>query len=147
MCLRKVFPHEVRNLLSFKQHTEVGPDGKAKYLLPEEGQPSNLPRIFGGIAKDSDDGHKSSASPKHWSEGWYLSAGHGKWVVLERTEMMMLDLKQQKKLEAMRQSRKEVWQDYQDKLKQNIGEESQAGTPPPAWWGPLVRPNSSSPDK
>ncbi|KAH9485036.1 hypothetical protein JR316_0001940 [Psilocybe cubensis] len=146
VCLRRVFPHEVRNILSFHRHNEVGPDGKAKYPLPVEGQPSNLPRILGGTPKnDSDDQPSStSASPiKHWDEGWYVWTGKGKWTVLQKTEEMMLDFQRQRQLEQIRQKRKDMWLEQQDQMKQNggelVGEQRPRGPP---WWTPLVPPKS-----
>jgi hypothetical protein len=146
MCLRKVFPHEVRNVLAFKRHSTVGPDGKAKYPLPAEGQPDNLPRLLGGSKDDSEE-HSSkptTAPPKYWDEGWYLWTAKGRWAVVQKTEKMMLDLQHQQQLEQVRQSRKEIWQDYQEQLKQHVGDQS-GGRPPPQaapWWGPIVPPKT-----
>ncbi|PPQ89781.1 hypothetical protein CVT25_008158 [Psilocybe cyanescens] len=146
VCIRKVFPHEVRNVLSFQRHNEVGPDGKAKYPLPAEGQPSNLPRILGGTPKyDSGDPPPNApASPtKHWDEGWYFWTGKGKWTVLQKTEEMMLDFQRQQKLEQIRQSRKDTWQEYQDQMQQNAGEQvGERKSRGPPWWTPLVPPKS-----
>jgi len=151
VCLRKVFPHEVRNIIAFKKHSSVGPDGKAKYPLPAEGQAENLPRLLGGSVKDLDsEDHPSKPTPtptRHWDEGWYLWTGKGRWAALEKTEKMMLDFQQQQQLEQARQSRKEIWHDYQEQLKQSVGDHPGAKPKhPPAWWGPLVPPKSISPD-
>ncbi|KAF8967927.1 hypothetical protein BDZ97DRAFT_1916500 [Flammula alnicola] len=146
VCLRKVFPHEVRNILSFKRHQSVGPDGKAKYPLPAEGQSANLPRMLGGLPKDdSEDRPKApSATPtKFWDEGWYLWTGKGQWAFLQKTEKMMFDLQNQQQLDMVRESRKEVWHDYQEQLKQNAGEQGERVPPIGAqWWGPIVPPKS-----
>ncbi|KAF8897094.1 hypothetical protein CPB84DRAFT_1781550 [Gymnopilus junonius] len=145
ICLRKVFPHEVRNVVAFKHHNNVGPDGKAKYLLPAEGQSANLPRMLGG-SKDvtEDNSSKPKATqPKYWDEGWYLWTATGRWAVVQKTEKMMLDLQHQQQLEQIRQSRKEIWQDYQEQLKQNVGDKPVGQTPPQApWWGPIVPPKN-----
>ncbi|KAF4620666.1 hypothetical protein D9613_000818 [Agrocybe pediades] len=148
VCLRKVFPHEVRNLVAFKKHNNVGPDGKAKYPLPAEGQAENLPRLLGGSSKDTEDqpSKATQAPTRHWDEGWYLWTGKGRWAALEKTENMMLDFQQQQQLDQARQSRKEIWHDYQEQLKQSVGDQPGAKPKPPAWWGPLVPPRSITQD-
>lgn len=55
----------------------------------------------------------------------------------------MLDLQHQQQLEQVQQSRKEIWQDYQEQLKQNVGDKATGQTPPQTpWWGPIVPPKS-----
>ncbi|KAJ3496825.1 hypothetical protein NLJ89_g10431 [Agrocybe chaxingu] len=147
VCIRKVFPHEVRNVLSFKRHSNVSVDGKAKYPLPAEGQSTNLPRLLGGTSKDdSDDNPKASGAPptKYWDEGWYLWTGKGRWASMQKTEKMMFDLGRQQQLEATRESRREIWQDYEDRLKQNSGESSERLQPAGQWWGPIIPPKTMS---
>ncbi|KAF9485957.1 hypothetical protein BDN70DRAFT_822719 [Pholiota conissans] len=144
LCVRKVFPHEVRNVLAYKRHHSVGTDGKAVYPLPAEGQAANVPRILGGHPKEeSEDSSKPPTPPptKNWDEGWYLWTGEGRWNFFQKTEKMMLDLPSQQQLDAVRENRKEVWHDYQEKLKQNPGQHVQ----PPStsqWWAPIVPPKS-----
>ncbi|KAF9526655.1 hypothetical protein CPB83DRAFT_857578 [Crepidotus variabilis] len=144
ICIRQVFPHEVRNILSFKRHQSVGADGKAKYPLPYEGQSANLPRILGGSSKDDPDHSQqdtpASGSTKFWDEGWYLWTGKGRWASQQKAEQMMLDIPHQQRLDKMRESRKEIWQDYQEQLK-NVGE-NDLTKPASTWWGPLVPPKT-----
>lgn len=145
ICIRKVFPHEVRNVLSFKRHQSVGADGKARYPLPSEGQSANLPRVLGGTPKDdSEDAPKvPTAGPtKYWDEGWYVWTGKGRFAGMEKIEKMILDLPLQQKLEKIRESRKEVWHDYEERLKQNTGQQDVRNQVGPQWWGPLVAPKT-----
>ena len=140
-----MFPHEVRNVLSFKRHQSVGPDGKARYPLPSEGQSANLPRVLGGTPKDdSEDAPKvPTAGPtKYWDEGWYVWTGKGRFAGMEKIEKMILDLPLQQKLEKIRESRKEVWHDYEERLKQNTGQQDVRNQVGPQWWGPLVAPKT-----
>jgi len=131
VCLRRVFPHEIKNILSFKTHKIIGPDGKARYPLPAEGQPTNLPRILGGNQVDDPDKSKTSAErAKYWDEGWYLWTSNSRWAVHEKTDMMLMDLEQQQKMVAHKEQRKEVWQDYQDHIRKG-GDQSK-------FWGPIV---------
>ena len=137
MCIRKVFPHEVQNILSFKTHESVGPDGKAKYPLPTEGQPINLPRLLGGISNTDSEDHpsQSAATTKYWDEGWYLWTGQSRWAAHQKTDMMMLDFQKQKQAELKLEQRKEVWHDYQEHLKNGV-----SGVADQQWWGPIVPP-------
>ncbi|KAF8161245.1 hypothetical protein B0H34DRAFT_857717 [Crassisporium funariophilum] len=151
ICVRKVFPHEVQNILSFKRHQVLGADGKAKYPLPKEGQSSNLPRILGGTSKnDSEDQSQSratsSGSTKYWDEGCYLWTGKSRWAMLQKTDNMMLDLQKQQQAETMRERRKEVWHDYQEHLKHGAGDQSSEQPETNGkWWGPII-PSKPIPD-
>jgi hypothetical protein len=153
ICLRKVFPHEVRNVVSFKHHNSVGVDGKAKYPLPAEGQSANLPRYLGGSPKEAEDRSSSpSGSTKYWDEGWYLWTGKGRWAALQKTENMMLDFQRQHQLEILRQGKKEAWQKNQGQLKQSIGAQSSDGKvpqpPTPQWWrAPIFPPTTLQDDR
>jgi len=148
ICLRKVFPHEVRNVLSYKRHSNLGLDGKAKYPLPSEGQSANIPRYLGGSPKEADEDRSPTpaASTKFWDEGWYLWTGKGRWAVLQKTENMMLDFQTQQQVETIREKRKEVWQNYQDQLKQNVGTQPIDGKAPPWWRGYVVLPKVQQDD-
>lgn len=142
MCIRKVFPHEVRNILSFRRHHSVGPDGKALYPLPAEGQAENLPRALGGKAHDdSEEAHSTRSSPptKFWDEGWYFWTGRGREAFLQKMEKMMLDLPNQQQLDHIRDGRKELWHDYQQQIRQNPHHPA-----PAPWWAPIVAPKSIS---
>lgn len=149
ICLRKVFPHEVRNVLSFKRHNNLGPDGKARYPLPSEGQSTNIPRYLGGSPKEAAEDQLPTPLPstKFWDEGWYLWTGKGRWAVVEKTENMMLDFQHQQQVDTIRQKRKEVWQTYQDQLKQNVGTQPGDGKAPPWWRGHVVLPKVQQDDR
>jgi len=145
ICIRRVFAHEVRNVINFKEHKNIGPDGKARYPLPAEGQAANLPRILGGPPKeeDSEDGHSAPVTlpTKHWDEGYYFWTGKGHWTMLNKTLSMTMDLRQQQNSQTKQARRREIWQDYQQHLKQSGGQ--QVGERDPAsdkWWGPIVPP-------
>jgi len=131
--------------MSFKRHEAVGPDGMAKYTLPSEGQPDNLSRILGGTPKD-DSGDRPIAPPpstRFWNEGWYLWTGKGRWAGQRKTDEMMLDLPKQQVLEKIRESRRELWQEHQEQLKQDANQLSDGLSLPEAqWWGPLVPPKT-----
>ncbi|TFK44862.1 hypothetical protein BDQ12DRAFT_702199 [Crucibulum laeve] len=159
ICVRKVFPHEVRNIVAFKRHTNLGPDGKARYPLPAEGQSQNLPRYLGGKPSEDPNANSpstatvrspsSSADAKCWDEGWYLWTSNSSMGVHEKLENMGYDLARQQKHTTVHEYRKEVWQDYQDLLKRKaqgenvaseIGEMSTLGSARP----PRPYPDASS---
>jgi hypothetical protein len=123
LCVRKVFPHEIRNILAFKAHKKLDSTGKATYPLPAEGQPANLPRIFGGKRPEDPEDPHANARPKEpsktWDEGWYLWTGKGRMAAHQKLESMSLDFERQQRVVAMRAKRREVWQEYQDSLRQN----------------------------
>ena len=104
--------------------------------MPKEGQPSNVPRLLGGTSNSSDDNPKPSAT-KYWDEGWYLWTAQGRWAFIQKTEMMKRDLQKQKQAEVILESRREVWDDYQEQLKRGVSgvadQQSQS-------WGPIVPP-------
>ncbi|KAF9456940.1 hypothetical protein BDZ94DRAFT_1274433 [Collybia nuda] len=146
LCIRKVFAHEVKNIISFKSHRNVGVDGKANYPLPPEGQPNNVPRILGG--KSPEDMHNTGQkttekASKIWDEGWYLWTSQSRLAIHEKTDSMMMDLAQQRRNAHRREQRKEVWQDYQDYL-QRVPNGIDPDLPPSGesnrWWGAIVPP-------
>jgi hypothetical protein len=120
ICLRRVFAHEVKNVLSYNRHANVGPDGKAKYLLPAEGQPNNLPRILGGVASGEDDveaAKKPVGPTKYWDEGWYLWTGNTRKAMHEKTVTMRLSLQNQQKLYSyVKGESKDLWHEHQAKI-------------------------------
>ncbi|KAF9447185.1 hypothetical protein P691DRAFT_802873 [Macrolepiota fuliginosa MF-IS2] len=122
LCVRKVFPHEVRNVIAFKKHKKLDSTGKAPYPLPAEGQAVNLPRILGGKPpedpEDLDYMPHPAEPPKTWDEGLYLWTGKGRLAAHEKIDSMSLDFERQRRMAAMREKRREVWQDYQDSLRQ-----------------------------
>ena len=143
LCIRKVFPHEVRNVISYKKHRNVDTEGKAKYPLPAEGQSANIPRYLGGNAADDAEGRPKvvPGETKYWDEGWYLWTSNSRSAALQKTNTMMLDLERQQQLVAQQEQRREVWQDYQEHLKQagnEGGEQNQSNGG--KWWGPIVPP-------
>jgi hypothetical protein len=127
----------------------VGPDGKAKYPLPSEGQADNLPRLLGGTPKDDSEKDDSevrqapSSLTRYWDEGYYLWTGKGRWAGQQKTEHMMLDLPQQQVLNKLRENQKELWQEYQEQLKENANQRGdEQALPEVQWWGPLVTPKT-----
>lgn len=146
LCIRKVFAHEVKNIVSFKSHRSVGADGKANYPLPPEGQPGNIPRLLGG--KPSEDLEETSQkvtaeATKTWEEGWYLWTSQSRLAIHEKTDSMMMDLAQQRRNAHRWEQRKEVWQDYQDYLQKapnGVDPDSLPSSEPSKWWGAIVPP-------
>jgi len=138
LCVRKVFPHEVRNVIAFKQHKQVDPTGKAAYPLPTEGQPANLPRILGGNPPEDDSNHKPQPlhNSKNWDKGLYFWTGQGPMAAHQKIDSMSLDFEQQRRVVEMRERRREVWQDYQDSLRQK----NDAGKEDVRTWVPNVPP-------
>jgi len=102
LCVRKVFPHEVRNVIAFKQHKQVDQSGKAAYPLPTEGQPANLPRILGGKPPEDHSNH----NPKNWDEGLYLWTGKGPTAAHQKIDSMSLDFEHQRQVVEMRERRR-----------------------------------------
>lgn len=117
-----MFPHEVRNIIAFKKHKQVDPNGNASYPLPTEGQPTNLPRILGGKTpedpEDPDYKPHPPAPPKAWETGLYLWTGKGRQAAHAKLDSMSLDFERQQRLATMKDKRREVWQEYQDSLRQ-----------------------------
>jgi len=117
--VRKVFPHEVRNIVSYKAHRNADAEGKASYPLPLEGQPASLPRLLGGKAPDNEDDPRPSPLPNNtWQEGTYFWTSTSMPATLEKLRMMNLDLEKQGHVQTMQSQRAEVWQDYDDRVKQ-----------------------------
>jgi hypothetical protein len=110
----------VKNVLSYKQHTNVGADGKAKYPLPAEGQPSNLPPVLGGVAPEDDDEESAKKPTKYWDEGWYLWTGNTRKAMHEKTVTMRLNLENQGKLYSYAKGEsKDLWHEHQAKIQSN----------------------------
>lgn len=133
ICVRKVFPHEVRNIIAFKRHSKVDGEGKANYPLPAEGQPANLPRLLGGkvpeAEEDEDDSAprrpapQTAAETKNWQEGWYLWTSGSRKAALERLQLMSLDLDKQQRYRQHQEQRQEVWAEYQEKLRKGTNKD------------------------
>ncbi|XP_006461223.1 hypothetical protein AGABI2DRAFT_192757 [Agaricus bisporus var. bisporus H97] len=122
LCVRKVFPYEVKNILAFKRHKALDSNGKAIYPLPAEGQAANLPRMLGGRPpedpEDSNYKHRAPEPPKSWDEGLYLWTGKGRLAAHEKMDSMSMDFERQRRVAAMREKRREVWQDYENTIRQ-----------------------------
>ncbi|KAL0581332.1 hypothetical protein V5O48_000708 [Marasmius crinis-equi] len=128
ICIRKVFPHEVRNIIAFKQHEEIGPDGKAKYPLPVEGQPANIPRFLGGkrpVEEDEEDEdyipRTKPARPetKYWDEGWYFWSSSTFHSAMHKLWGMSMDFEATKRMEQRREMDRMRWLEYQQFLERN----------------------------
>ena len=88
MCLRRVFPLEVRRLMALHQSRNPGAGAGALPPLPPEGQPERVPWQLGGkrgkAESDAMDGDYDEDDPptgipgrvleppRTWKEGWYL---------------------------------------------------------------------------
>jgi len=134
----------VKNIVAFKNHRNVATDGKAKYPLPVEGQPGNVPRYLGGKPAEDDDVREPKVDRiKMWDEGWYLWTSDSRLAIHEKTDTMLMDLEQQRRLAEHWEQRREVWQDYQDHL-QSAPQNQEGGDfhnrQPSRWWGPIVPP-------
>ncbi|KAG6891498.1 hypothetical protein C0992_005637 [Termitomyces sp. T32_za158] len=109
------------------------------YPLPSEGQPANVPRWLGGkppIEDEDEDAPWQKPPPeptKHWDEGWYLWTSSSRFAIHEKLDSMRRDLHGQQQMKQLMESRREVWQEYQDHLQK--GERS---TDANKWWGPIV---------
>ncbi|KAJ7690753.1 hypothetical protein B0H17DRAFT_1064680 [Mycena rosella] len=137
VCIRKVFSHEVRNILQFKSHREVDADGKARYPLPKEGQPINLPRYLGGKPTDDPEhGRKSPADIKYWDEGWYLWKTNSFLGVYSSIHMMPKTLEAQGLEESQKKAKRQLYKEYQEFLRSG-----QPRTQENKWLGPIVPPN------
>lgn len=156
VCIRHVFAHEVRNVLNFPRHKLLGPDGRAKYPLPPEGQPKNLPRYLGGKpAEDPDEPPETSRSGenvKYWDDGWYFWASRSHAAAALQIMRMDLNIPKQDRLVRTEEKQREVWAEYQAAL-QAGQHPSQSrvvvvNTPSPnstssdggKWWGPIEPP-------
>lgn len=136
MCLRKVFSHEVRNILQFKSHRDIGPDGKARYPLPAEGQPIHLPRYLGGKPTDDPEARKSPEDTKYWDEGWYFWKTTSFLGVYTSISQMQNHLEAQGQLDSIKNAKRQLWKEYQEFL-----QSGQPRTIENKWLGPVVPPN------
>lgn len=143
ICVRKVFPHEVQNILNFKRH-RVDADGQVRYPLPPEGQSSNLPRYLGGskgasgskLSSDSDNEQPPPPAPQHWKTGWYMWSTNKQRSTVEHLMLMNSDLARSAANDQRRLKTRQEWQEYQEFL-QRTGWDVNDGTPPPEgkYWG------------
>ncbi|TRM69160.1 hypothetical protein BD626DRAFT_473125 [Schizophyllum amplum] len=102
VCLRRVFPFEVRRLMAL--HNSRG----AMPPLPPEGQPEHIPWYLGGKrGKSASDGSDADYDeddppmgipgqviepPKTWKEGWYLWSIGSLWAFFNHTHQMATTL-------------------------------------------------------
>ncbi|KAK0472309.1 hypothetical protein EDD18DRAFT_1231775 [Armillaria luteobubalina] len=124
LCIRRIFAHEVRNIVSFRRH--------------QDGQPVNMPRYLGGKGStDTDDEPtpqpERSRGTKYWDEGWYLWTSSSHISSVEKIQMMKEHYKEQ---------RKATWQEYQQFIERNA---QPVHSPLPdgehnKWWGAIVPP-------
>ncbi|KAJ7496974.1 hypothetical protein FB451DRAFT_1209466 [Mycena latifolia] len=137
VCLRKVFSHEVRNILQFRSHREIGPDGKARYPLPPEGQPIHLPRYLGGRPTDDPEhDRKSPADVKYWEEGWYLWKTNNWLGVYRSIHLMPKTLETQALDDLQKKASRQRWKEYQEFLQSGLPR-----TEENKWLGPIIPPN------
>lgn len=147
-----MFAHEVRNVITYKQHKNVGADGKAQYPLPTEGQPDNVPRLLGGSApvlqddEDEDGRQRARSDPKHWDEGWYLWTSSSATASLDKISAMRGDFAAHQKLEELKERRTRTWNEYQEYLERKglsgrIDDERDS-----KWFGHL-KPSKPTPDE
>ncbi|TEB38475.1 hypothetical protein FA13DRAFT_1726153 [Coprinellus micaceus] len=124
ISIRKVYPHEIRNVVSFKRHRRVSEEGQAQYPLPAEGQAANLPRVLGGLSPDdAEDDRPSPASKtatKFWQEGWYFWTTTSRQAAMQKTQSMKLNLDRQQAVVSRQQQMRDLWQDYQDDLSRGL---------------------------
>ncbi|KAJ7668536.1 hypothetical protein DFH06DRAFT_1084661 [Mycena polygramma] len=137
VCLRKVFSHEVRNILQFKSHKDMGPDGKARYPLPSEGQPLHLPRYLGGKSTDDPEhDRKSPEDTKYWDEGWYFWKTSNYLGVYSSISQMQHNLESQVRLDSVKNAKRQLWKEYQEFLRSG-----KPRTLENKWLGPVIPPN------
>ncbi|KAF8908002.1 hypothetical protein CPB85DRAFT_1223074 [Mucidula mucida] len=137
LCVRRVFAHEVRNILAFRRHQDTDDDGKAKYPLPAEGQPVNVPRFLGGKPPDPDADHPVPIPPKkYWDEGWYLWTTKSTHASVEKLATMNFDLQRQARRESYKEKRRATWQEYEQFLENNQTDSPEGSK----WWGAIVPP-------
>jgi hypothetical protein len=120
-------------VISYKKHHNVGPDGKAKYPLPPEGQNVNVPQLLlGNRPRDLD--ATSKAPEATWDEGWYVWGSKGYQAVLEHMLIQMgRDLPGLQQWEREKLKRREVWNAYQEYQARNL--DAPAIDHDPRWYG------------
>jgi hypothetical protein len=150
ICIRKVFPHEVRNIISYRQHKNVDLEGKAKYKLPTEGQLDNIPRLLGGNSPAREDDEDAAppprTDPKFWDEGWYLWTSSSTSASLDKIASMRGDFASHERLEQIKGQRARTWNEYQEYLERKgisgrIDEERDS-----KWYG-HIKPTQPTPDE
>jgi hypothetical protein len=111
--------HEVRNVIAFKDHSEVDAEGNAKYPLPKEGQ--SIP--------DPEEPHDKKAHV--WEPGTYLWYSKSHWAAVEKMMDMSRSLPDQKRQVEKLDSRRKLWKEYVEHSRK-LGAESKAPVQPPS---------------
>ncbi|KAF9012475.1 hypothetical protein BDQ17DRAFT_1537325 [Cyathus striatus] len=114
-CIRKVFLHEVRNVLSSKKHDNIGPDGRAQYPLPPVGQPAHRSR-HSGKPDGTENAHQLPTS--YWKEGWYLWMGKSNVSLINKIVTMRMDLKEEHDYAMKEENLRQQWLVHQKRAKQ-----------------------------
>ncbi|KAF5345336.1 hypothetical protein D9758_008420 [Tetrapyrgos nigripes] len=129
--IRKIMPHEVRNVDNFVHHRNVDADGKARYPLPPEGQPENVPRIFGGrppvVEDDDDEDEDEDVSPlstktaekKYWEEGYYFWTTNSPLGSFHALMRMKYDLGLLHRADIKLEKDRARWLEYRQFLERN----------------------------
>jgi hypothetical protein len=119
ICLRRVFAHEVRNVMGFDRHRRAQADGTAKYPLPKEGQPRPL---------DAEDSLKKllPEDTRYWEEGWYIWHTKGKWAGIEKIDLMHRNLGEQEWWYQHLEKRRKEWDNWQKGKDPRANEQAQA---------------------
>lgn len=140
-------------MISYRQHKNVDADGKAKYALPTEGQPENIPRLLGGnapVLQDDDEDEagqqRPQSDPKHWDEGWYLWTSSSTTASIDKISAMRGDFAAHQRMEVLKERRTRTWNEYQEYLERKgfsgkIDEERDG-----KWFGHL-KPSKPTPDE
>jgi hypothetical protein len=113
ICIRRVFAHEVRNVINYKRHSSVQPNGEAKYPLPPEGRRSA--DFYGGTFSDGEERQSSTKDAKHWEEGWYIWITKSRLAASEKLDLMSCDLERQTNWLETKEKRMRDWKEWQEK--------------------------------
>ena len=129
LCIRRVFAHEVRNVIGISRHRGALPDGTVKYPLPPEGQPRKAAGPSGDETTRSNPESSSlverevpPTQVQYWEEGWYLWCSRSPRTSVEHLRLMGLDLAAQMKLMEVKEARRKGRKDS------TVGMESPAAT-------------------
>jgi hypothetical protein len=116
ICVRRVFAHEVRNVLGFNRHRNARADGVARYPLPLEGQfreevPDENISISG--RREAQKRKVDGADLQYWEEGWYIWSTRSKWKTLEHIDLMMFDIPTQAQWMEIQNAKRKEWEERQ----------------------------------
>ena len=113
MCLRRVFAHEVRNVLGFSRHRDAHADGTVQYPLPKEGQireESPDYKIFISGQLEPLRQPVPGAEVQYWEEGWYIWYSWSSLAANMHIELMPLDLAGQTKWLQSQEIKRKQWE-------------------------------------